>query len=392
MSKSSSTDTGDTGIDTHTHNASPNVADATEAADHRVGNMGEPSGTSWPGKLLRAIVALGLLGALLIAVYLIATDPPPVAQWTREDDAPVQRFESVSTVVGEDLYRFSGFGDGLETTRAFYRYDRDKRVWKRLGDAPAPVTHCNAVVDGHVFWIAGGFVGNDPGKATSSVWLYDTRTDQWTAQTPLPELRAGGALVRLGRTLHYFGGFGANRDTVHGDHWALNLDDPRDWEPRAPLPVARGHLAGAVLDGFAYALGGQLRHDTKPFDLALVHAYDPTQDMWTERASLLRPRSHHEQSTFVIEGRILTLGGRDTATERNRFFRRRNGFLPLDSISLYDPAVNRWKDLSRLPVGLLGPSAHKVGDEIILMGGTTSGPYEPQNRVYSIPVSELLYE
>ena len=338
---------------------------------------------------LKKFMGVAAVVGLSAVVYATVTAPPSVGPWTREADGPVRRFEAFSAVVGGDLYRFSGFVEELRATRAVYRYRRSTKTWDRLADAPTPVTHCNAVVDGQDIWIAAGFVGDNPGTATSSVWKYDTRTDRWTPQVDLPERRAGGALVRLGRSLHYFGGFDADRDTVHGDHFVLNLDDPTQWATRAPLPEPRGHLAGAAVHGLAYAIGGQLRHDTDPLDLPWVHAYDPRTDAWTQRASLPSGRSHDEQSVLVVDGKIVILGGRDTSKARNRFFRRRNRHLPIDHVTVYDSATDGWWEAMRLPVALLGPSAHVMGDEVVLLGGSINGPFEPQSSFYAMPLSAL---
>jgi hypothetical protein len=125
---------------------------------------------------------------------------------------------------------------------------------------PVALTHAGQAVDGGAVYIAGGFVGNHPGGSTAGVWHYDTLGDSWTAAPDLPADRGGGALVRLGRTLHFFGGAtrtaGINVLTDFGDHWTLDLgptdapaDDAAAWESAAPLPNARNHLGGRLLAG-----------------------------------------------------------------------------------------------------------------------------------------------
>ncbi|MFK7894753.1 MAG: Kelch repeat-containing protein [Myxococcota bacterium] len=357
------------------------------------GHEGRNEGAMRP--LHRFLVFIAALGGVLfiaLGAYLFATAPPAVAPWTREVDAPIGRFEAISAVIDDDLYRFSGFVEELKATRAAYRYRGASGAWERLTDIPVPVTHCNAVVDGRFIWIAGGFVGDDPGKATAAVWRYDSETDEWTAERPLPEPRAGGALVKIGRRLHYFGGFASDRDSVRGDHFVLDLARKAGWQSRAPLPSPRGHLAGAELGGLAYAVGGQLRHDTKPLDLRFVHAYDPLKDEWSERAALPSGRSHDEQSILVGNGKIALLGGRDTSSLRNRFFRRRTPGAPLDKVTVYDPEKNLWTEIARLPEGLIGPSAHLMGDKVWLLGGSTNGAWEPQRATYSVPARLFLGE
>lgn len=341
-------------------------------------------------RVLGALLVFGLVLGLIVTGYVSATKPPPIAPWVSEPDAPLGHFEAMSAVIEGDLYRFGGFVEELKVTQAAYRYRHTTRSWERLRDIPIGVTHCNAVVEGPFIWIAGGFVGDDPGVATAEVWRYDSRVDEWSPQVDLPEPRAGGGLVRLDRRLHYFGGFDQDRDTVHGDHFVLDLADPSAWERRAPLPIPRGHLAAAELDGLAYAVGGQLRHDSQPLDLRVVHAYDPEADRWFERASLPSGRSHDEQSILVGKRKLALLGGRDTSSRRNRFLRRRNPWAPLDNVTVYDARVDDWKEVARLPVGLIGASAHLVEGEILLIGGTINGPWEPQRAVHALPASFIL--
>ena len=336
---------------------------------------------------------LGLAATVLVAgglaFYAAKSAPPAVGNWTPTGEAPVACFEAMSTVVDGRLYRFGGFDAELRATVGSSRFDPQTETWSAIANLPIPVTHVNAAVDGNSLWIAGGFVGDDPGTSTDAVWQYDLEGDAWKPGPALPAVRAGGGLVRVGRRLHYFGGFGSERDQVHGDHFVLDLDEAEAWSRLAPLPVARGHVGGAVVEGRIFAIGGQLRHDTNPLDLNLVHAYDIDKDRWEACASLPTARSHCEQSTFVIGDRIVVMGGRDTARQRGRFMRRRNPFAPLDAVTVYSTADDVWTEAPRLPVGLLGPSAHVLGDQVLLVGGSVDGPWKPQTAQYSLRLDEL---
>ena len=341
----------------------------------------------------RNVLRLGLGATVLIAgslaFYAVTSAPPAVGNWTQAGQAPVACFEAMSTVVDGRLYRFGGFDRELKATVGSSCFDPQTEAWSAIADLPTPVTHVNAAIDGNSLWIAGGFVGDDPGTSTDAVWKYDLEGDTWETGPPLPVVRAGGGLVRLGRKLHYFGGFGADRDEVHGDHFTLDLDGGATWTKLAPLPVARGHVGGAVVGGRIFAIGGQLRHDTDPLDLDLVHAYDIEANRWEACATLPTARSHCEQSTFVLGDRIVVMGGRDTARQRGRFMRSRNPFAPLDAVTVYRTAEDAWTEGPRLPVGLLGPSAHVLGDRVLLIGGSVDGPWKPQTAQYSLGLDEL---
>ena len=72
---------------------------------------------------------------------------------------------------------------------------------------PVTLTHAGVAVDGQTVWLVGGLVGHYPGAVTSDVWRYHAGTNTWTRGPKLPGARAAGGLVKLGRNLHYFGGF-----------------------------------------------------------------------------------------------------------------------------------------------------------------------------------------
>jgi len=246
-------------------------------------------------------------------------------------------------------------------------YDPATDAWTRLADMPANVTHHTAALDGTSIWVVGGFLGDNGGPALRMVMRYDIPTDTWdTNSAPfLPAQRAGGALVRRGRRLHYFGGF-ATRIVSAAEHWVLDLDDvAAGWDTTgyAPLPVARGHLSGVLFGGDVYAIGGQDGHDVDPTDLNLVHRYEAGLNAWLPVANLPAPRSHFEAGTFVHDGRIVIAGGRNNQP---------GGAPTLDEITAYDPGLDAWVELPGLPHGLIGPSAKPIGGELYVTTGGTS--------------------
>src|SRR5262249_20334178 len=140
------------------------------------------------------------------------------------------------------------------------RYDPDSNSWAKLSDLPQPITHAGTAVDDQQVYLAGGFVGDGLTTVTNRVLKYDIPTDTWTDSPALPEARGAGALVLLGRQLHFFGGLDSTLQD-RGDHWVLDLDGGSAWSAAAPLPNPRNHLGYAELNGLAYAIGGQHQLD-----------------------------------------------------------------------------------------------------------------------------------
>jgi len=315
--------------------------------------------------------------ALLLASSTAGAEgPPPSAPfaWTPAAKSPVERVEAPALVLNDKLYVFGGFDAGLRALPFLDVYDPAKDSWTRLHDMPMKVTHLNPASDGKRVWFAGGFKGPHPGAATDEVWKYDVASDSWSPGPPLPERRAAGALVRLGKNLHYFGGYTADRNTTCADHWTLSLDDGKQWKRAAALPEPKGHVSAIVLHDKIYALGGRLRHDTDPQDMKSCDAYDPATDKWSAIASLPFNRSHFECSTFLMNGRIVIAGGISDNTPA--------GTPGVADVTLYDPAGDSWVALPALPQRLLSPVAALIGDKLIVSTGGLNNSQPVQTTTY----------
>ncbi len=310
-----------------------------------------------------AVVAAGLLGFVGGRRYpwtrlekWLGRGPPPPAGWLPRAAVPATRYEAGAVVVAGKIYVFGGFHERrlLALSRVDV-YDPATNSWSRRADMPEPTTHRNPVLVGDTVWMVGGFVGNDPGPATTHVWKYDLRGDRWTPGPPLPEPRGGGALYEVGGRLHYIGGYGPNRNTSMAEHWTLDVRaQGAGWRPAPALPRPRGHFGSAVLGGALYVVGGSVRHDPVQVDVDWVDRFDPVAGSWSRATPLPGPLSHIEPSTFVHRGHIIASAGRNnTAPERGQ-----------DLILSYDPASDRWTPIGRLPARRVAPLGLASGDTL----------------------------
>lgn len=324
---------------------------------------------------LMALSAIGVVGAAggfvlgrhwpisqeRLARWGLASAPPTV--WREFARANIPRYENARTLIDGTLYVIGGFlSPDIKATPSVDALDMRTGTWRRLRDMPVAFTHANAVVLGNTVWFVGAFDGDNPGPASARVWRWDPRADTWSAGPPLPAPRASGALVAVGDTLHYFGGFFPDRNTNSPDHWRL-VPGGKTWEPRAPLPHPRGHLSGVSLDGWIYAIGGCIGHDPVPIDVAFAERYDPVADRWESIADLPFAMSHTEGATFAYDGRIITMGGRARTEARDY----------QDDILSFNPESGRWTHLGRLPEKLLGATAVVVGDTLTAGLGRMQG-------------------
>ncbi|CAH1001989.1 N-acetylneuraminate epimerase [Neolewinella maritima] len=290
--------------------------------------------------------------------------------WEKRTSSKHLRAEGQIITYRGEFYHFNGFDSGLLLQSNNEKYNPTTDTWTPL--APHPLgpdgeeiaaTHVGIALVDDVVWIVGGRIGSHPGKVTSAVYLYDISADSWSKGPALPAPRGAGGLARLGRKLHWVGGFDALAQCDADDHWVYDLDNPRagwqDYTDSSPMPNARNHFGTTVLGGKLYAVGGQYGHDgcLKGKNMRLVHVYDPLTDKWTRLADLPDVQSHTEPSTFTYNKKIYSLGGQ---AERS------------DEVWEYTPEEDRWRvrDDLELPLRLIAPGA-RVHDEVlyVMVGG-----------------------
>jgi N-acetylneuraminic acid mutarotase len=310
--------------------------------------------------------------ATLSAFELVAatTTPGATGAWGQASPAPLAVYESQGSAVGGRMLLFGGFHNKpIQTTRASYAYDAAANRWSRIADLPTNLTHAGVVADGNRAWIVGGLVGEYPNNPpTRDVWIYNATTNSYSRGPSLPTARGAGALVKLGRTLHYFGGYKPGF-TDSSDHYVLNLDGGTAWRTAAPLPNARNHLGGAALNGKVYAIGGQHGRNEDTGNQASVHVYDPATNAWKAVKSLPTARSHLGSSTVVVNGSIWVISG---ITQ---------GRQTLRDVTRYDPGSNAWTQIQALPSARKAPVAALLGTRLFVATGASSAGV-PQSTNY----------
>ena len=283
--------------------------------------------------------------------------------WKDVADAPVAVTEAQGTAVEGKLYVFGGYTSWASfcTTKRSDVYDPATNTWERLPDMPEPWTHAGVAVDGDDIYLAGGYLNkpncNRAEVATTTVWKFDSDEKTWSKNLPpLPEPRGSSGFVRVGRTLHFFGGTDTDREDK-GDHWALRLDGGTAWERLAPLPNPRSHMAYVTFDDKIYVIGGQHCFEACAVDQRSVSIYDPTTDTWSRGADLPFPLSHTSSSTFVVGNVIVVAGGEKAHSDH------------VASVLAYSPAADTWKSLTPLPAERSAGVGSMVGNAILFSGG-----------------------
>lgn len=297
---------------------------------------------------------------------------PDLSEWTSVSNALKPRSEAHCLLYNGEMYFFNGFSTDITIENSCEKYNPVTDQWIELAGMPSRedgqiggVTHNGIALVGDTVWIVGGRIGDHPGPVTNKVWWYKISTDTWIPGPDLPMPTGGGGLGRLGRKLHYVGGFDADASCDVDYHLVYDLDNPeagwQDLTASSPMPEPRNHFGTVVLGGKMYVIAGQNGHDgcKDGEDVNPVHVYDPVTDSWTELADFPHNESHIEPSTFTLDGKIYVVGGQVIGNK----------------VHEYDPATNQWSELSDfiLPDSLLAPGARILGDTLIVaVGGAPS--------------------
>jgi len=291
----------------------------------------------------------------------VPTWPTSTAAWQTGANAVRAVIESRSAVVNNRLFIFGGWATrDFQPTRAVQVYDPAANSWSTRRDMPAPETHAAVATDpatGLVYF-AGGNRGRIPEIVTNELWRYNTVTDAWTRLPNMPQITGGATARVIAGRLHVIGGFGADNKTTRSTHYVLNVANPSaGWSTLASMPVARDHHSSVTVNGQLYVIGGELQHRIGFQHQKLLHRYNALTNTWTQLADMPTGKSHAEDSTFVLNGKIIYAGGQTTPQ------------LSSATVAQYDPATNRWSTVASLPAPRQGAIVTLVGDYLVLTTG-----------------------
>jgi N-acetylneuraminic acid mutarotase len=149
------------------------------------------------------------------------------------------------------------------------------------------------------------------------------------------------------------------------------------WTTGTSMPTARTEVAGAVLDGKIYVIGG---YDESGKTTDVVEVYDPHTDRWSRASSLPEPEDHaaaaiYDGKLFVVGGYV-TIGGQRTSTN--------NSFI-------YDPSADKWEEIKSMPTPRGALAANFINDILYVIGGqdasrktvSTNEAYKPKTDTWT---------
>ncbi|MFN8572142.1 MAG: kelch repeat-containing protein [Gemmatimonadaceae bacterium] len=181
------------------------------------------------------------------------TIPPPTFRGATTP-FPVAAGCGGSGVIAGTLYALTGCEvQYWSYTGSLFSFNTATHQWTPRATNPVLRQYPAVAAAGGKLYAVGGILPD--GRASGDVTMYTPATNSWQAKASIPVPRYGAVAIPYGPKLVVFGGVDASGNALD-DTW---LYDPatNTWVkvPTTGL-VARGNLAGSVVAGAAYAVGG----------------------------------------------------------------------------------------------------------------------------------------
>lgn len=224
-----------------------------------------------------------------------------------------------------------------------------------------------ALGDGRLLVVAGRTVAGNSDVWLGDTWIFDTRTEEWSAAGTIPARGQHAIAHDPGSdTTLLFGGY-VGGTAVYGDTWAWHQDGWRRLGPQTTVPGRTGSALAFDAQSRKFVLFGGAE---RPFDAELpsndTWIFDPTTSNWRQMAppESPRPRSEGHPTLFELamvyhdtaDRMILLIGGEETWA--------------------YDLEGDRWEP--RTGPGLeadfmVAAAYHATLDRVIVYGGAPTG-------------------
>lgn len=287
--------------------------------------------------------------------------------WTEAAPLPYATQEVYPEAHDGRLYLAGGIAARMGVpyfTNRCVSYDSATDSWRDEPPLPEDLHHVALVSSGNALYAIGGFNGG-----YSHVWrmrdaVYLLAEDGWQPVSTLPRPLAEG-VATFGPTglIHYATGQSrrgeanaerSDHQEVH-DHWCFDPGDGQ-WRELAPVPTARNSATGGWQNGQLILTGGR----TASGNLAITEIYDPEADRWHAAAPLPLPQAG--TAGTVAGGRLHVFGGEIFTPEARVFAEAWRYHMDQDN----------WQQLPDMPTPRHGVGAVTLGDEVHVVGGATS--------------------
>lgn len=292
-------------------------------------------------------------------------EPLDGGRWTTLRALPQPQQECGVAALDGFVYVVGGFGPGDQPVADVFRLDVSGGSWQRVRSLPRPMHHPNVAAVGGRLYLVGALEGAGF-TATGEVLRYDPAIDQWTRRTSMPStsMRGACAVGVIGEEIYLAGGYreGARSQV---SVYSTTSDTHRELEA---LPAAADHLAGAVVDGRFFVIGGRRTEVTRV--VGRVAVLDPATGGWTELAPMPTARGGH--AAAVLGRSIVVVGGEGNPLATTGVF---------GETEVFEVDVGRWFSGPAMPTPRHGTGAATVDGLVVVPGGAAFDGLAPATTV-----------
>jgi N-acetylneuraminic acid mutarotase len=275
--------------------------------------------------------------------------------WNAAPPMPLGATQETATVaVDGRIYVLGGLSGSMGVLSAVQVYDTQTCRWSLGPELPTPVHHANAAVFNGTIYVVGA-METLQFRAVGHTWSWSPSTEHaWTILPSMPTgtERGSSAVGVIGDRIFVAGGL---RGGATAEVSSFRPSDGQWDTALPPLPAARDHGCGSVVDGKLYVTGGR-RGATL---LGEVHELTPGGD-WVDRSPLPTPRGG--VACGIVAGRIIVAGGEGNRSTATGVFAE---------VEAYDPATSQWTSLAPMVTPRHGMGAAVWNDQLYVPGGAT---------------------
>uniref|UniRef100_K7F2R7 rRNA biogenesis protein RRP36 n=1 Tax=Pelodiscus sinensis TaxID=13735 RepID=K7F2R7_PELSI len=328
-------------------------------------------------------------------------------RWTVHLEGGPRRVNHAAVAVGHKVYSFGGYcsGEDYETLRQIdvhvfnavsLRWTKLPPVWTNSRDHVREVPYMryghSAVLIDDTIYIWGG--RNDTEGACNVLYAFDVSTHRWF--TPkvsgmVPGARDGHSACVLGKTMYIFGGYEQLADCFSNDIHKLDTSS-MTWtliQAKGTPARWRDFHSATIIGTKMYVFGGRADrfgpfHSNNEIYCNRIKVFDTETNSWLDSPPTpLLPEGRRSHSAFGYNGELYIFGGYNARLNRH-----------FHDLWKFDPVSFSWKKID--PKGK-GPCPRRrqcccrVGDKIILFGGTSPSPEEGMGDEFDLMDHSDLY-
>ncbi|UKS27367.1 Ig-like domain-containing protein [Paenibacillus sp. HWE-109] len=202
----------------------------------------------------------------------------------------------------------------------------------------------------------------------ASVFLYDVKSDIWTAKSRLSSSSRGQSTLLDGRVM-------VTGRKVSGNVVSFYNYLNDTWTSGASMAnnLSGSYAQSTLKDGRVMVTGGETFSSSDRIDVSKdCQIYNPATNSWIQVAPLPVALFMHSQVT-LNDGRVIVTGGIEASMWGSIDISNSPLPAPKPSSYVYDPDTNHWTTVAPMPTGLRGHQLSTLRNGKVLLTGGGSG-------------------